>query len=197
MWEGLRIVCVVHDNTRTTDRSQYIITRTKGCLGVYQVWNGRSSCRATLHLSAEAARSRPTGTYSWLCQHDHYTEDGVGRLPLGFGSGGSPPCLCSKWSWGIGSWSLLYFPLWMLLLPLCRKVTKVKLFASTATAYESLDCGPPRKCWEWVTMPVSRFPGWKWQSNYCYIWSRMHEAKFCLLLPASVSLSNSNSWLFW
>ena len=32
----------------------------------------------------------------------------------------------------------------MLVLPLCRKVTKVKLFASTATTYESLDFGLPR-----------------------------------------------------
>ena len=30
----------------------------------------------------------------------------------------------------------------MLVLPLCRKVTKVKLFASTATTLESLDYGP-------------------------------------------------------
>jgi len=32
----------------------------------------------------------------------------------------------------------------MLMLPLCRKVTKVKLFASTATTYESLDFGLPK-----------------------------------------------------
>jgi len=93
---------VVHDNTRTTDRSQYIITRTKGCLGVYQVWNGRSSCRATLHLSAEAARSglpeRTPDVVSTITivpmMGLTVISESYFKRSLGFGSGGSPPRLC-------------------------------------------------------------------------------------------------------